>query len=43
MFTLILAFINAKYKCEYTLLFAGTFLLDMVLFHIVAMLVGGVS
>jgi len=30
-FTLILAFINSKYKSDYQMLFVGTFLLDMAI------------
>lgn len=31
MVTLLLAWINAKYKAEYELLFLGTFLIDMTI------------
>ena len=31
MFTLLLAWINAKYKFDYDLLFLGTFILDAIL------------
>lgn len=34
MFTLILAWINSKYKTEYSLLFLGTLYLDYILLKI---------
>ena len=35
MITLLLAFINGKYKCDYTLLFMGTLLIDVTLIELV--------
>ena len=33
MFTLLLAWINAKYKFDYELVFLGTFIIDIVLIN----------
>ena len=35
MFTLVLAWINARYKSNYELLFIGTFLIDIILINAV--------
>lgn len=40
MFTVILAWINAKYKCDYEFLFFATVFLDMVLLFGVFYLLG---
>jgi len=36
MFTIILAYINIKYKAAYELLFVATFILDLVMWEAIA-------
>jgi len=41
MFTVILAFINAKHKHDYELLFFGTMMVDIEMFQALSKIYGG--